>query len=401
MINIKTKAIFYAYSNNALDHLAPYVFLCHQKKMNCIVIYGEDFARHKVNPKSDIVKIFEDLNISTYDITRFEKKGFLQIIFSLIWFFAKKIDKYHFIPIFVKNKIKGLCNRIYENLDGELIGKNTASKLLKDTERVLVFTDHWNNKKKIQNGFLSHLKGKAKIISTGHAIWHFNYTPPVPAINFTEDIALVVNHWESDHRTYVAQKEVIGSLRFSKKWLDILDQYNDEKIPNKNDKTKVLILTNAEKHTSDWRRMFELLETLTLRKDIDLCVIPHIRGMSSMNPPKSLKNVWDNISTLDVAVKKSNIVIFWESSGIFEAVLRNKKVLYLSFLSVRNGKYLWQNNAPSNIIIKNEIELFDKLDNYDRNIIPDNSCFEKIIWPKGDPWFNASNFLDKLLNSNS
>ena len=68
---------------------------------------------------------------------------------------------------------------------------------------------------------------------------------------------------------------------------------------------------------------------------------------------------------------------------------------------MRNGKYLWQNNAPSNIIIKNEIELFDKLDNYDRNIIPDNSCFEKIIWPKGDPWFNASNFLDKLLNSNS
>ena len=43
MSTIKTKAIFYAYSNNALDHLAPYAVMCNQKKINSIVIYGEDF----------------------------------------------------------------------------------------------------------------------------------------------------------------------------------------------------------------------------------------------------------------------------------------------------------------------------------------------------------------------
>ena len=60
MSTIKTKAIFYAYSNNALDHLAPYAILCKQKKIDCTVIYGEDFIRHKVKPKKDIVKILQN-----------------------------------------------------------------------------------------------------------------------------------------------------------------------------------------------------------------------------------------------------------------------------------------------------------------------------------------------------
>ena len=90
-------------------------------------------------------------------------------------------------------------------------------------------------------------------------------------------------------------------------------------------------------------------------------------------------------------------MIFWVSSGIFEAVLRNKKVLYLSFLSKINGEFIWQKNAPSNIVIKNEIELFNELDNYDKNKVVDNNCFKEIIWPNGsDPWLNVSNLLDKI-----
>ena len=141
--------------------------------------------------------------------------------------------------------------------------------------------------------------------------------------------------------------------------------------------------------------MFNLLNKLVKRHDIDLCILPHVRGMTNMRPPKELKNVWDSQSTLDVAVKESDIVIFWESSGIFEAVLRNKKIFFLSFLSINNEKYIWKNKAPSNIIMKNEIELLDALDSYDKNDPIDNSCFKEIIWPKGDPWLNVSNFFDK------
>ena len=122
--------------------------------------------------------------------------------------------------------------------------------------------------------------------------------------------------------------------------------------------------------------------------------------MINMEPPTELKNAWDKTSTLDVAVKKADIVIFWVSSGFFEAVIRNKKVLYLSFLSTLDGKFIWQKKAPNNIVIKNEIELFNELSNYDKKEEVDNSCFNEIIWPNGDPWGNASNFLDKLLNTN-
>ena len=398
MSNIKTKAIFYAYSNNALDHLAPYVFLCNQKKMECIVIYGEDFVRHKVEPKNDIVKIFSDQNIRTYDVANFKKKGFLLAFFFNLWFFSKKIKKYSLIPIFFKNKIKGLCNRIYERLDGELIGENIASILLKDTNtnKVIVFTDLWNTNKKIQNGFLLYLKGKAEIITINHAPYHYDLRPSTEVSTYYEDTVLLGNHWEADIKNNVKRKEIIGSLRYSKKWSSILDQYCEAKIPDKDHKKNIVVLTHNQKYTKGWERMLDLLCKLGKREDVKLCILPHVRGMMNMKPPEELKNMWDKKSSLHVAVNKSDIVIFWESSGFFEAVLKNKRILYLSFLSQRDGNYLWQKNAPTNVVLKNETELFKELDNYDRNDVINNNCFEKIIWPKGDPWLNASNFLDKI-----
>ena len=161
------------------------------------------------------------------------------------------------------------------------------------------------------------------------------------------------------------------------------------------------MLTHSEKYTTDFNRMMNFLVTLNQRKDINLRILPHVRGMSSLEPPKILRDSWDKKISLDVAVKKSDIVLFWESSGIFEAVVRGKKVFFLSFLSARNGQFIWQEMASSKIIIQNELELFDALDDYDKNKTPDNICFEKIIWPESnDPWTNVSNFLDEFLKSN-
>ena len=400
MSNIKLKAIFYAYSNNALDHLAPYAFMCRKKNIPCIVIYGEDFVKLKLTPKDNIAKIFEDHNIDTYNLTSFKKQGFLQNIFSYIWFLAYMIIKSHVVPGFFKNKIKGLVNRIFNRLDVEQIGKNTAKMLLQDTEKAFVFTDSWSTNKKIQNGFLSYTKGKATIISTSHLPWHFQHPLSAPNPSFCEDIALVSNHWEAKAKNFIDRKEITGTLRYSKQWLTVLDEYGDETLPNIDFKKKILILGHTELHTSDWNRMLNLLTKLTKREDIKLCVLPHVRGMSNIEPPKELKNVWDKKSSLDVAVKKADIVMFWVSSGIYEAVVRNKKVFYLSFLSKIDEKFIWRKNAPSDIVIKNEMELFNALDNYDENDVVDNLCFEKMIWPEGlDPWNNVSNFLDKFIIS--
>ena len=399
MSTLKTKAIFYAYSNNALDHLAPYAFMCRQKELPCELIYGEDFIKFKVSPKNNITQIFADNDITSHNIKKKKKQGFLQIIFSYMWYFGNIIINSSFFPNFVKNKVIGLINKFYDQIDGELIGKNTAKNILEKSERVLVFIDGWSKKKKIQNGFLSGLKGKATIISVGHTPWHFHHSLSVPETSFCEDIALVSNNWESDAKSFIKKKEVTGSLRYSKKWLAVLDKYTKDKIYNKNSKKNVLILGHNPTHTSDWNRMFDLFINLAERKDINLSILPHTRGMNNFEPPKKLKNVWDKTSTLDVAVKNSDIVMFWVSSGIFEAVLRKKKVFYLSFLSKIDGEFIWQKNIPSNIIVKNEMELFKALDNYNKNEVINNLCFEKIIWPEGnDPWVKVSNFLKNYLN---
>ena len=230
MSNIKTNVIFYAYSNNALDQLAPYAVLCKERKMSCTVIYGEDFVKQKVRPRNNIIQIFKDYNISTYNITSIGKKGFIQSIFSYIWCLANIIENYQFIPNFFKSKIKGLTFRIFQILNGELIGKNAAIKLLENKEKVIVFTDNWTIKKKFQNSFLSYVKGKATIISTNQVPYHFHNPAWLKPDDWgKEDIALVANHWEADDKTFIDRKIIIGNLRYSKKWLSLLDQYNNEK----------------------------------------------------------------------------------------------------------------------------------------------------------------------------
>ena len=399
MPTLKTKAIFYAYSNNALDHLAPYAILCNQKKIDCTVIYGEDFIKHKVKPKKDIVKILQNENIETLDVSCFEMKGFIHTVFLYLWLFIKVIEKNSLVPVFFIMKLKGLCDRIYKYLDGDLIGVHLASKLCKDYDKIVVFTDEWSINKKIQNPFLRYFKNKAKIISIRHDVYHFHHPKKNIDENIFEDIALLGNKWEAEDKNHVKHKEVIGNLRFSKRWVEILDKYSKDDFSIDDKKKNVLIISHNQNYTSDWKRMFELFNQLVKRKDINLKILPHIRGMSNLQPPKELKEVWDKTISLDVSIKKSDIIIFWVSSGFFEAVVRNKKILYLAFLSTLDDKFIWRKNVQSNIIVKNELDLNNKIDNFkkDNNIKLENSCFEELIWPNGDPWENASNFLNNFL----
>ena len=154
----KIKAIFYAYSNNALDHLAPYVFLCNEKKIDCVVIYGEDFIKHKLKPKQNLEKIFFKNNIKTFDISQIKLKGFVYNFYTLLWLLTKVLDENSLVPIFLRMKLKGLCNKIYNCLDGHMIANQLISKFYNDDEKVFVFIDEWSEKKKYKIHFYPDLK---------------------------------------------------------------------------------------------------------------------------------------------------------------------------------------------------------------------------------------------------
>ena len=151
--------------------------------------------------------------------------------------------------------------------------------------------------------------------------------------------------------------------------------------------------------TKNWKHMLNTLAKLISINDINVIILPHVRGMYNLKPPIELKNNWYKNLTLDSAIKNSDIIISWGSTGIFEGVVRNKKILYLSFLDLDSNikKYLWINKVSKNIIIKNEYELFDAINNYRTNKKIDNDGFKKIIWPNNDPWIKASNILDKII----
>ncbi len=387
-------AIFYAYSNNALDHLAPYVFLCHKKKMHCVVVYGEDFVSRKIFPNSKIANIFKSNKVDIYNIPFFEKKGFNKTIFYYIWLWTGTIEHNRYIPIYLKKKLRGLCIRLYNNLDGNLIGKNIAKNLLKNNSKTFVFTDSCKSKK-IKSNFLFNIKDHAKIITTGHAVWQQNQKPEKRI--FTEDIALLSNRWEAISKSYLKNKKIIGSLRFSKNWLKILDHHSTENKNTRDKKKNIVVLMNPPHTTKNWKKMINTLEKLISIRELNVKILPHIRGMTSSKPPVELKNNWYKNLTLDSAIKNSDIVIFWGSSGIFEAVARDKKIFYLSFLDLNKKNYLWANKVSKSIIMKNERELLYNINNYKISNSQTNDSFKKIIWPNKNPWKKASNFLDKII----
>ena len=149
--------------------------------------------------------------------------------------------------------------------------------------------------------------------------------------------------------------------------------------------------------TKDWKQMFNVLIKLISIKEANVILLPHVRGMASSKPPEEFKNNWYKSLTLDTAIKNSDIIIFWGSTAIFEAVVRSKEILYLSFLDINENNYLWIDNISKKTLIKNENELFEAINNYKANNVPNYDNFKKIIWPNDDPWINASNFLDKII----
>ena len=389
-------AIFYAYSNNALDHLAPYVFLCHKKKIRCIVVYGEDFTSRKVFPNTKIVNIFQNIKIDIYNIPFSEKKGFIKTIFYFIWLWVGLIEYKKYFPNYLKLKLKGLCLRLYNRLDGNLIGRNIATNLLKDKSEFFVFTDNCNPKK-FKNSFLTKIKKHAKIITTGHSVFQKKINTKKGL--FVEDFALLMNYGEAHYKSYLKNKKITGSLRFSKNWIKILDLHSLNNKNFKNKKKNIIVLMSPPYLTKNWKHMLNTLAKLISINDINVIILPHVRGMYNLKPPIELKNNWYKNLTLDSAIKNSDIIISWGSTGIFEGVVRNKKILYLSFLDLDSNikKYLWINKVSKNIIIKNEYELFDAINNYRTNKKIDNDGFKKIIWPNNDPWIKASNILDKII----
>lgn len=404
MTSKKIKAIFYAYSSNALDNLLPYAVLCRKKKIPCTFILGQDFLTHKVSVKKNFIKIFSDYNIKTYcsEIVSFKKKGFLQFIFIKTWKFTNTLADIKFVPRFIKKYLEILSRELLKIMDNELIGKNMALKFLDDNEETLIFIDTWK-RMEILNGFLSEAKGRASIIAVGHGPPHFTWKEKqiikqYPS-SLSEDIFLASNRIHFDDKLE-GYRIVTGNLRYSQKWSSILNEYNEQKNFNNTSKKKILILGTQKEHTGDWEAMLRVLEKLKMKKDISLRFMPHIRGMSSIKPPKILKDIWDPKISLFDAVQNSDIVLFWRSSAFFQAVLMNKRVLFLSFVAPKNINFMWQENASSRIIINNEKQLFEALENYSKNDYEDYNCFNEVICPEGDPWKNVSNFLDNFLFKN-
>jgi hypothetical protein len=396
----KSLAVFYAYAGNAADHLAPYAVLCKEIGMNCIFVIGEMWPYSKIlnlpvkrELKKNGVKIVHVLDIAS------KRKFYLKsipVLYKLIIHFGVG----HYGKKLARKMIKFLLNN--KILGNTLIGRIVA-KQIKESYGVpnFVFCDNWSSNSVAKNEFLLEFLRCSNIVIVGHTVRH--YPIKISDKSRRSDIVLATNCWHADSQK-AEKKFIIGSPRFSKEWVKRLDKNLNLPIYSNTNNLKIAVLASPPQATVHWQRMLNLIKGITMNPNYEVRFKPHVRSMSRAVPPAEIEKAWDVKTSLSEMIIWSDIVLFWSSSAIFEAVVRKKPILYLSFLSKKDGSYVWQADLDSKYIINDEKELSEKLQNYyesgkitSTRLLP----FEKLIWPVGNSWSVAKKTLIKLLDSDN
>ena len=125
----------------------------------------------------------------------------------------------------------------------------------------------------------------------------------------------------------------IGNTRFDKQWIinDPLKKLVTDYTTGHDARIKVLFTLSKIDYGQDAETLSEIINCILDSDEIILCLKPHTRGMSvselNINQNANLR-IETLVSTRQL-IEWSDIVLYTGSSIIFEAMIKNKKTLYL------------------------------------------------------------------------
>ena len=126
--------------------------------------------------------------------------------------------------------------------------------------------------------------------------------------------------------------KVIGNPRFDPKWINYLNAKINKGI-RKRTKYRCAFLLSKFEYGVKKNELFRVIEEVSNVKDCEIIIKPHTRGMysdeifSKFKANTMLQDGTQKNST--EIIKWSNIIFFTGSSIIFQAILQNKKCIYL------------------------------------------------------------------------
>ncbi len=223
-----------------------------------------------------------------------------------------------------------------------------------------------------------------------------------------QDEVINIDDTENNKKKFIR----IVSPRYSLDWIDEVEDIYKYKLKEynpdiKNRKLKILIMTRPRFSEKSWQMIYEELKKID---NVELKMKFKPRGQ--FRPLHIQKNIIKEYNTSEL-INWADVIVAHSSSVLIEAIIKNKKILFLNFLfdleKKEKSNYIFENQ---NIVdeINSKEELVIQIQNLKKNklFLNNNKDYQKskkIFLQKifGDNFFEEKNiykkeFLDIYLN---
>ena len=372
---MKKKVIFLIRAHNDFDCRLPLIF--ELEKNSNFEIFVMNYPTNNGYYYMQFHQLFEKLKLKKIKVISFiNETGFLTKFFYNINF----LFQFFFLKKFNFNRSSFFFNRFFFILDKIVIflakSNLTLDKLLYDNSLIVLDEIILSKKRSFFLSKIYNLKNYSKIISiqTGQDTY-LNLKRKLSKTSAIKEEISVNNFFVpslNDQKIFkkkgIANKmQVVGNPRFDPNWIKYLNQNCNVNIKKKT-KLRCSFLLSKFEYGIIKEKLIKVINEVSMLNNCEIIIKPHTRGMEMDEiflKYKNNKSVINgtNFSSTEI-IKWSNLVFFTGSSIIFQALLLNKKCIYLDYvLSCRT--IFFQSDALiqlSNISELKEIIKIKKID---------------------------------------
>lgn len=139
--------------------------------------------------------------------------------------------------------------------------------------------------------------------------------------------------------TLKGKTAVIGSIRFTKEWIDIRSKFV-KPYTQTSGKRKVLFLLSNPVSNINVRAVKTAIKIFSKYPDFSVLIKPHTRLPGKEIDISSFGNIqYADLEDSSALIDWADIVVFWGSSVALEGYLKNKIMLCMSYLSINKNLY--------------------------------------------------------------
>ena len=340
---MKKKVIFLIRAHNDFDCRLPLIF--ELEKNSNFETFVMNYPTNNGYYYMQFHQMFEKLKLKkTKMISFINDKGplakfFYNLNFLLQFFFLKKLNF---------NRSSFFFNRFFFMLDKIVIflakSNLTLDKFLFDNSVIVLDEIILSKKRSFFLSKIYNLKNYSKMISiqTGQDTY-LNLKRKLFKKKAIKEEILVNNFFVpslNDQKIFkkkgiLNKTQVVGNPRFDPNWIKYLNQNCNVSLKRKT-KIRCSFLLSKFEYGIIKDRITEVINEVSKLNNCEIIIKPHTRGMEMDEIFSKYKN---NISVIDGTnlssteiIKWSNLIFFTGSSIIFQALLLNKKCIYLDYV---------------------------------------------------------------------